>query len=58
METVKSDWNVIVEADREKILKVALDNSSHSISCLSQNIFGNGKTVERIVKVLVGSPLI
>jgi len=60
VETVESGWNVLVGADKEKILEVILDNPSrttshvsHSSSHVSRNIFGDGNAAEKIIKVLV-----
>jgi len=59
VETVESGWNVLVGANKEKILEVSLDNplrlTSHNsrfTSHISQNIFGDGKTAEKIVRTL------
>lgn len=62
VKTVESGWNVLVGTNKEKILKVTLDNPLHLtshvsrfISHVSRNIFGGGKAAEKIVKALVDS---
>lgn len=52
VETVKSGWNLLVGTDKEKILKITLDNFSPLALYNSRNIFGDGKTGERIVRIL------
>ena len=59
VETVKSGWDILVEADKEKILKVTLGNPLRPTSCISRssshasrNIFGGNKTAEKIVSIL------
>jgi len=52
VETVESGWNILVGADKEKILEVTLDSPLHLTSHALRNIFGGGKAAEIIIKVL------
>jgi UDP-GlcNAc3NAcA epimerase len=54
VETVETGWNVVVGADREKILE--------AVRCLKTNnprkkLYGDGKTAEKIVKVFCDNAL-
>lgn len=54
METVENEWNVLAEADKEKIIDTALKQPLLSDHSASRNIYDNGKTAERIVEILTG----
>ncbi len=52
IETVESGWNVIVGADQKKITESILKSSPTSNSSTS-GLFGDGKTAEKIVNLLL-----
>ncbi|GAG96660.1 unnamed protein product, partial [marine sediment metagenome] len=54
VETVESGWNALVGADKKKILNASRFTSHvlRSPSHVSQNIFGDGKTAEKIMQIL------
>ena len=52
IETVESGWNMIVGADQKKITESILKSSPTTNSSTSE-LFGDGKTAEKIIKILV-----
>jgi len=52
IETVESGWNVIVGADKKKITESILKSSPIPNSSTSE-LFGDGKTAEKIVNILL-----
>ena len=51
VETVEDGWNVLVGADKEKIIKMSKDFEPEGEQ---RNVFGDGKASERIVKIIGG----
>jgi len=50
-ETVEDDWNILVGSDRGKIIEAVRHFKPEG---RQRNVFGDGKTAERIVKVITG----
>lgn len=52
IETVEAGWNVLVEANRERILEMITEEFNSKKK--QMNVFGDGKASKRIVKIIDG----
>ncbi|MGB4209367.1 MAG: UDP-N-acetylglucosamine 2-epimerase (non-hydrolyzing) [Thermovirgaceae bacterium] len=51
MELVEAGWNVLVDADREKIFRLVFEHEPSALP-LEENLYGTGNAGQRIVEIL------
>lgn len=51
MELVEAGWNVLVDADREKIFRLVFEHKSSALP-LEENLYGTGNAGQRIAEIL------
>ncbi len=51
VETVEAGWNVVVGTDKKRIIE-SIVNTSPITDCISQKLYGDGKTAKKIIRLL------